>query len=198
RRADGSSLGIQDGDVLMFSGTRSNGTAFVVEYTVQDASAVTLGELRAFLQSQLGSEAVVSITDGVLTVEAAQAGSSQLSLAVSSSNPATGNPFGVFDVVVQGRSAARIRAELEGGQIRLTHEDYGSNAGFDIALVAGGADATAERGIAAQAYRGQDVQGTINGIAANGSGNILRGPAGTEIEGLVLSYTGSATGAVGT
>ncbi|HEY8469548.1 MAG TPA: hypothetical protein VIL18_07890, partial [Longimicrobiales bacterium] len=73
-----------------------------------------------------------------------------------------------------------------------------SNAGFDIALVAGGADATAELGIAAQAYRGQDVQGTINGIAANGSGRTLRGPEGTEIEGLVLSYTGSTTGAVGT
>jgi len=197
RRADGSSLGIQDGDVLMFSGTRSNGTAFVVEYTVQDASAVTLGELRAFLQSQLGSEAVVSITDGVLSVEAAQAGQSRLSLAVSSSNPATGNPFGVFDVAVEGRSAARIRAELEDGQIRLTHEDYGSNAGFDIALVAGGADGTGQLGLVAQAYRGQDVQGTINGTAANGSGTVLRGPEGTEIEGLVLSYTGTATGAVG-
>lgn len=197
RRGDGTSLGIQDGDVLTFSGTRSNGTAFVVEYTVQDAATATLGDLRAFLQTQLGGEAVVSIAGGVLSVEAAQAGRSQLSLAVSSSNPATGNPFGVLDVAVEGRSAARIRAELDGGQIRLTHEDYGSNAGFDIALVAGGADATAELGIAAQAYRGQDVQGTINGIAASGSGQILRGPEGTAIDGLVLSYTGSATGAVG-
>ncbi len=198
RRSDGTSLGIQDGDVLTFSGTRSNGAAFVVEYTVQDAAAATLSDLRAFLQSRLGEDAVVSIAGGVLSVEAARAGSSQLSLAVSSSNPATGNPFGVFDVAVEGRSAARIRAELEDGQIRLTHEDYGSDAGFDIALVAGGADATAELGIAAQAYRGQDVQGTINGIVASGSGRFLHGPEGTEIEGLVVSYTGSATGAVGT
>src|SRR5690606_32561748 len=165
--ADGSSLGIQDGDVLMFSGTRSNGTAFVVEYTVQDASAVTLGELRAFLQSQLGSEAVVSITDGVLSVEAAQAGQSRLSLAVSSSNPATGNPFGVFDVAVEGRSAARIRAELEDGQIRLTHEDYGSNAGFDIALVAGGADGPGQHGPVAQACRAPEAPGTLHRPAAH-------------------------------
>src|SRR5690606_19899451 len=100
RRGGGASLGIQSGDVLTFSGTRADGTAFVATYTVQDAATETLDDLRAFLQAQLGGGAVVSIAGGVLSVEAAQTGSSQLSIAVSSSNAATGNPFGVFDTTV--------------------------------------------------------------------------------------------------
>ena len=44
---------------------------------------------------------------------------------------------------------------------------------------------------------GVDVAGTINGEAAVGSGTTLTGAHGTSIEGLVVSYTGTATGNVG-
>jgi flagellar hook-associated protein 2 len=44
---------------------------------------------------------------------------------------------------------------------------------------------------------GVDVVGTINGEAAIGSGNTLTGGPGTSVEGLVLSYSGTNTGAVG-
>jgi flagellar hook-associated protein 2 len=47
------------------------------------------------------------------------------------------------------------------------------------------------------ASSGVDVAGTINGEAAIGSGTTLTGAAGTSIEGLVLSYSGTATGNVG-
>jgi len=44
---------------------------------------------------------------------------------------------------------------------------------------------------------GVDVAGTINGEAAIGSGTTLTGAPGTSIEGLVVSYSGTATGNVG-
>src|SRR5690606_39400070 len=104
RRGGGTPLGIQDGDVLTFSGTRADGTAFVADYTVQDAATETLDDLRAFLQAQLGGGATVSITGGVLTGEATQAGSSQLAGAVGPSNGATGSPVGGVDTAGEGRA----------------------------------------------------------------------------------------------
>jgi flagellar hook-associated protein 2 len=47
------------------------------------------------------------------------------------------------------------------------------------------------------ASTGVDVAGTINGEAAIGSGTSLTGAPGTSIEGLVVSYSGTATGSVG-
>ena len=47
------------------------------------------------------------------------------------------------------------------------------------------------------ASTGVDVAGTINGEAAIGSGTTLTGAPGTSIEGLVVSYSGTATGTVG-
>ena len=47
------------------------------------------------------------------------------------------------------------------------------------------------------ASTGVDVAGTINGEAAIGSGTTLTGAPGTSIEGLAVSYSGTATGNVG-
>jgi flagellar hook-associated protein 2 len=43
-----------------------------------------------------------------------------------------------------------------------------------------------------------DVQGTIGGLAAIGSGRSLTGATGGATEGLALEYTGTAVGAMGT
>jgi flagellar hook-associated protein 2 len=46
---------------------------------------------------------------------------------------------------------------------------------------------------------GVDVAGTINGEAATGSGQVLSGNSGdANVDGLVIKYTGSATGSIGT
>ncbi|MCX7817053.1 MAG: flagellar filament capping protein FliD [Syntrophales bacterium] len=46
---------------------------------------------------------------------------------------------------------------------------------------------------------GEDVEGTINGELATGTGQLLRGTAGKpNIDGLVIKYTGTQTGHVGT
>lgn len=194
--ADGTDAGIADGSVFTFSGRRANGESFLATFTVQDASTQTLGYLVDAIRAQLGPGATVRIENGVLTVTAAEEGSSLLELAVSVDGGQE-SPFGSLDVRVEGRDPARITASVEGGQLRLVHEAYGSHEGFDIELVAGGADGTASLGIQAGTYVGLDVEGTIGGHAATGKGQTLTGAPGSPVEGLVLFYDGTDTGVVG-
>jgi len=81
------------------------------------------------------------------------------------------------------------------GHLVLTHDNYGSDYSFTISEDAAtpgnklwtGGDQTVNNGV--------DVAGTINGGAATGSGQILKGNEGeSNIEGLAIKYTGTAEG----
>lgn len=81
------------------------------------------------------------------------------------------------------------------GHLVLTHDKYGSEYSFTISEDAAtpgnklwtGGDQTVNNGV--------DVAGTINGEAATGSGQILKGNEGeSNIEGLAIKYTGTAEG----
>jgi len=81
------------------------------------------------------------------------------------------------------------------GHLVLTHDKYGSEYSFTISEDAAtpsnklwtGGDQTVNNGV--------DVSGTINGEAATGSGQILKGNEGeSNIEGLAIKYTGTAEG----
>ena len=196
-RADGTSAGFEDGSTITFSGTRTNGESFVSTFTVSDASTQTLGSLAEAIEAELGAGVDVTIEDGVLTARARETGSSLLKLTLSADVAGGENPFGTLDVAVEGRSAARITASDDGGQLRLDHELYGSGEGFEISFTAGGADGSASLGLAAGSYAGEDVQGTIGGFAATGSGRTLTGARDSAVEGLIVRYDGTETGAIG-
>lgn len=94
-------------------------------------------------------------------------------------------------------SKMQLSASNVGGQVVITGSRYGSAASFTTAYTPGGADGTAQLGIAANTYAGTDVAGTIGGLAATGAGQILTGAAGGPTEGLGITYSGTAIGAVG-
>jgi flagellar hook-associated protein 2 len=81
-----------------------------------------------------------------------------------------------------------------GGQIQLEQAGYGSGAGITVAY---GAAAGAEPITAGTYANGLDIAGTIGGLAATGSGQILVGTAGTDVAGLSVRYDGATLGAVG-
>ena len=84
-------------------------------------------------------------------------------------------------------------------RVQVTASDPGGAAGFTVAYTAGaGGDGTATLGIAAGATVGLNVAGTINGVAATGSGQILVGATGDASEGLSIRYAGSTARAAGT
>lgn len=194
----GAAAGVADGDTFTISGTRSDGSTFLTSFAVTDAATQTLGDLRSAVQAAVGSDVDVAFVNGQLTVTAKQTGSSLLTLAVTSDNAGGGNlSFGAFGVQTEGRGTVPITASNSGGQLRLTHAEYGSAEGFEVMFAAGGTDNTGSLGLAAGTFAGVDVAGTIGGIAATGSGRILTGAAGTAVEGLAVTYTGTTTGAVG-
>lgn len=94
-------------------------------------------------------------------------------------------------------SKMAVTASKNGNDLVLTGSRYGSGATFTVAYTAGGTDGTAQLGIAAATIAGTDVAGTIGGLAATGSGQVLTGNQGGLTEGLALTWTGTATGAVG-
>jgi len=83
-----------------------------------------------------------------------------------------------------------------GGQVQLAQVGYGSGAGITVAYTAGGAQGGEP--VAAGSYaNGLDIAGTIGGLAATGSGQVLLGDSGTDVAGISVRYTGAALGPAG-
>jgi flagellar hook-associated protein 2 len=88
-----------------------------------------------------------------------------------------------------------MQASSVGGQLRLhSTTDPGSASSFTVS--SSDANVAANLGIADGAYVGSDVQGTIGGLAATGSGNLLTGAPGA-LDGLQVRFTGDWTGGAG-
>jgi flagellar hook-associated protein 2 len=102
-----------------------------------------------------------------------------------------------MSVVEVGRSRARIVAAASAGELVLTHGEYGSGAGFTVSYATGGTSGSASLGLAAQAYAGVDVSGTIGGYSATGVGQLLTGADDTPVHGLLVRYGGVTVGAAG-
>ncbi|MEO8620962.1 MAG: flagellar filament capping protein FliD [bacterium] len=90
-----------------------------------------------------------------------------------------------------------LTATVVGGELSITSGQYGSKAGFNLIYDAGDTTSASALGLAAGPYNGIDVAGTIGGVAGTGAGQTLTGAAGDVTAGLLLRYTGSATGAIG-
>jgi flagellar hook-associated protein 2 len=196
--SEGVTLGIADGDVISISGTRGNGGSFYREFTITDITTQSLGHLRSAIQEEVGEGAVVSFSDGLLNVTAQDTGRSQLALTLSSNNAGGGTlDFGSVDTITEGRWAANITASESGGELSLAHGEYGSAHGFEITFTAGGEDGSGSLGLPEGVYEGTDVQGTMGGFAAIGSGRVLTGGEDTSVEGLMIRYEGTDTGSIG-
>jgi flagellar hook-associated protein 2 len=194
----GNDLGIADGDAFTISGTRDDGSSFLTEWQVQDVSTQTLGTLRQQIANVVGADAAIDVQNGRLTATAIEDGSSSFTLAVSSDNAGGGTfSMGALAVSEAGRGVAAISAAESGGQLTITHDEYGSDVGFGVAFIAGGTDGSASLGLTTGDYAGIDVVGTIGGYAATGTGRVLTGAEGTAVEGLIVSYASDGLGAVG-
>lgn len=82
------------------------------------------------------------------------------------------------------------------GFLNIQSSRYGSAS--NISITSGtGTSASALTGTVSAGSAGVDVAGTINGVAATGSGQYLNGASGSPTEGLKLQITGGALGARG-
>lgn len=184
------------GDTIAFNGVRQDGTSYTGSLSVGSGS--TAADLVAGVQSAIGSSATVSFANGKISVTSTLTGASPLSLTLTAGNQGGGGfSFGSIDATEPGHSALSMTATAVGNQIQITHNAYGSAAGIGVAFTPGGADGSAQLGIAAGLVHGSDVQGTIGGYAATGSAQQLVGSTGTPVDGLSIGYGGTTTGAIG-
>jgi flagellar hook-associated protein 2 len=198
RAAGGAATNVASGDTITFTGTRNDGSSFNGTYTVTNPATETVGDLVSRLQKDFGSTVTVSVTDGKISVEAKDSGPSQLNLVLAANNQGGGSlSFGAVSVAAQGRNQIGMTAAAQGANIALTHSSYGSGSGFSLAYTAGGANGTGQLGIAAGAYAGIDVAGTMGGYAATGTGQQLLGNTGTPVAGLGLQYAGTTARSAG-
>lgn len=198
---DGANLA--DGDIISFSGTSRNGRSVSGSYQISQASSDTVQGLLSAIEAAFGSSVDATIDDdGRLVLTDRYEGDSQLSLSFDYTQAhnldfgalSTSNPGGE-----EGRYAMAVTAAGDGNDhLVLTHDAYGSGHAFTVEEDTDTGLWTGSQTNPVTVDNGVDVAGTINGEAATGSGQILTGDDGeTNVAGLAVRYSGSATGEVG-
>ncbi len=182
---------LDGGEVIYFSGHKSDGSAVEGSYTVVEANALNV--FLGAIETAYGGAVDADMVDGRIVLTD---GTSNSMLGIEILEPSGGGvDFGTVSGGVTGRYAVALTAsENVSDQLVLTSDDYGSTPTFskstsDDDLLGVGATVTA----------GVDVAGTINDEAATGSGQTLTGdePEDDEtvsVEGLMIKYTGTTTG----
>jgi flagellar hook-associated protein 2 len=193
------SANLADSDVISFSGTGRSGASISGSYRIINTATDTVQGLLTAIEQVSGSTVTARISsDGKITVTDRQTGNSSLSISFDMSE-AHDLSFGTVDDENPGGRTGRFRlnvtaSEDAGHHLILNHNAYGSASTFTVSesadLLWPIGDQTADNG--------KDVAGTIDGKAATGVGQNLTGNSGESgVEGLVIKYTGTAAGAIG-
>jgi flagellar hook-associated protein 2 len=152
-----------------------------------------VGDLVTHLQQAIGNDVTVSLNAGRIQIEDNAAGTSETSLSLVYDGDGALD-FGAMELDTVGRFAMSMTASLDGNEVVVTHDAYGSANGFTVEYTG---DETGQLGLTAQSYTGVDVAGTIGSYSATGTGTQLIAEDDTEVEGLQLSYSGATTGSIG-
>ncbi len=195
---------LEDKDVINFTGTNRSGISISDSYTISDAATDSVGDLLSVIENAYDNEVSATIdTSGRIVVTDNTAGDSQISITITS--PDSVLDFGTVlasntsDGGDTGRYAMEITASKSGSNLVLTHDSYGSGYGFSYTETT-----VSLLGTNNSPYVGLDVIGDIDGNAATGIGQILRGDASSDpenpydTEGLTVKVTstGADTGDV--
>lgn len=196
----GVSAGLLDEDVIAFTGTSRNGIEVSGSYTISDTTTDTVQGLLSAIEETFANQVTAAINDeGRIVLTDKTSGASDLSLSFNydqAHNLDFGSVLTTNDDGREGRYALDITASLDStNHLILTHDSYGSDYTFTIHqannLLWTSGDQTVNNG--------RDVAGTINGEAASGDGQVLTGnEGGANVDGMVVRYTGTATGSIGT
>lgn len=147
----------------------------------QSAAGLTISATNDTLQVQVdGVTASITLSQAVYANAAALAAEVQAKINGSSTLSAAG---------------ASVKVTESAGVLTILSNKYGSASN---ASVTGGNGQTSLMGATPTTNAGVDIAGTLNGVAATGSGQALTGVVGSPSEGLKLLITGGSTGARGT
>ena len=149
--------------------------------TGQDAAGLTIGAGNNILEIKLdGVAASITLSQAVYANAAALAAEVQTKI----------NGTAAFT-----SAGASVKVSESAGVLSFTSNKYGSASNIEVTGGNGMGDLL---GAGQTTSAGLDVAGTINGIAASGSGQTLSGATGSAAEGLKLTINGGALGDRGT
>jgi flagellar hook-associated protein 2 len=198
--SSGQSAGLIDDDVISFSGTLRNGTTVSGSYTIGSVSDDSVQGLLSAVETAFGNAVTASISEsGRILIADKTTGASDVSLTFDMAL-AHDLSFGTVETANEGgrtgRQVMNMTASVDaGGHLILKSNSYGSGNSFTIQQANSLVWDTEDDLVVGN---GLDVAGTINGEAATGTGQVLRGNAGeANTDGLSIRYTAAATGAVG-
>jgi flagellar hook-associated protein 2 len=197
--ASGASAGLQDNDVISFTGTSRAGAEITGSYIISDISTDTVQGILSAIESAFGNGVTAAVdSSGHISVTDKKAGDSQLALSFDLSQ-AHDLDFGTVSISQQGRYAMDITATSNvEDHLVLTHDFYGNARSFTVSESTDTGLWTNSQSSPTVVDNGQDVAGTINGEAATGAGQILTGNSGeANVDGLVVKYTGTSIGEIG-
>jgi len=195
------SANLADNDVISFSGTSRSGGDVDGAYTISDVSTDSVQGLLSAIESAYGNGITAKVdSSGQIVLTEKSSGNSQISITFDYSqahNLSFGSSVSTTNAGGQeGRYAMDITATDDGsGHLVVTHNNYGSDYSFSIFEDAASSGNKLWTGGDQTVSNGVDVAGTINGEAATGSGQILKGnDRESHIDGLVIKYTGTTEG----
>ncbi len=171
------------GDGLTFiAGTRRTRSSPVEGFAVDIEQVATRAELQG--SSAIDADAieeglVITLLESGRTVQV-----------VADRNDTPESFFGRLRRAVEESGLALDLTLSDGGEIRARHQEFGSAHTFQGASSIAGI-LSSDGGVLQAATPGEDVAGTINGEAAVGRGQLLRGlPGNTNTDGLVVRFAG--------
>lgn len=164
--------------------------AYEVNLTQLATTGKSVGSAAAGLTITAGSNDTLQVLlDGVSATVTLAPGTYASAAALATEVQSKINGADAF--VTAGSSVAVTESA---GVLTITSARYGS---ASKASVTGGNGMNSLMGAAAVVTDGLDVAGTINGVAATGSGQTLTGAAGNAAEGLQVKVSGGPTGSRG-
>ena len=198
---------VQTGDTIKINGTSHDGRSVSTTYTITATN--TIDDFLSTIENLHNNEVSVAIDSaGKLVVTDQVAGDSDLAISIEARNEGNGSlGFGTLTASTVGRSRLYVNASNDGGQLKLTHENYGTDYGFRVLSNRSIGGSTGIGTISVEDF-GVDVAGTIDGETATGDGRYLTGDEGnTNTGGLrvqasltvaELTTQGAAQGAIHT
>jgi len=196
---------VNTNDTISITGTKRDGSSVNSTFTVLDPTKDTLGNLLSTIQVAFGQQVAASVdSSGNIVIKDNNPGDSLLSLKLTANNESVGSTLNpgveTTSLITEGRYALNLTAAASNGFLKLQGTSFGPGSNFTVKqtttdlLGLGGSISGAD--FFTNVANGADVVGTIGGLAATGSGQVLSGSSGN-VSGLTLQYTGNTTGAVG-
>jgi len=168
-------------------------------YAVSVTTAATRGELSGSVS--LGASTTIDANNDTLTIKVDDTTSGTISLDAGSYTQAQLAAEIQSKINADSTLAAAgksVTVTLDGtNQLVVNSDIYGVSSKVEVTAV--DTNTTAQLGLSiATGTDGVDIVGTINGVAATGSGQTLTAAVGDDSEGIRLTVEGSATGSRGT